>query len=249
MFSKKGTYLPTEMFSLTHVVASVVCLAVVLIGVYLVRDLKKENNKKFHIIISSVFSGLIIMEIVYEIYVKNISLQSLLPLSVNFLVLVSMLLLFCKNKTICLFSKTIIAYVGVGYGVFSLIFLIPSITNYPIFHIECLIQMFTASIMLFAGLTILVKKEVEINIKSLKIALCILFDFVVDCLIINLIFDTNYLFLISPQGINLPFLNGLYLFSSELYSVAIFMFYFVLILSVFVVYKCFEFMVDKYNKD
>lgn len=249
MISEYGTYNPAGLFSMSHIVAFLVCFALVVVCVFLAKDLTQDNFKPCFITIATVISLLLFIEIMLNIYAEHLKPENILPIGIELLFVAFMWLSLLKNKAVAYVSKVVVAFVGTSFGVFFLIFTLPSVTNYPIFHVKCFFEIAISSLMLFIGIMIFKQNEVKLNAKSLKIALVMMLAFLVDCLTINVVFDTNYLFLISPKGLNIPFLNNIYLFSNGLYSLMIFSIYLLVIIMVYAIYRIFKFVVDKYNQE
>jgi len=248
MFSEIGTFNPTELFSLSHTIASLICFAIVFICVYLAKDFSEKETKKLVVGIAYAMFALLIIETIYDLCQNQSSIENIVQINVISIFAVSVLLSYSKNQKISHVFKSFVAYSGVGIGSVLLIFTFPSIMNFPIFHIKCLIELVCYSFMVFIGVSLFVRKEVEINAKTLGKALLVLAVFITDCLIINIVFNTNYLYLISPKTLGIEFLNTLYITCSGVYSLVAVMSYFVLEIALFALYKLFKLFVDSYNK-
>ncbi len=248
MFSKQGTYLATNIFSLEHVVASLICFAIVIICVYLINDMCWQKFKPFYKIIGSIVPILLLFELVVDACVGNNNIENFVPIGTTLIFSLTFASSFCGNEKIKRVANAVSAYFGVAFGTAFLVFTVPNFSNYPIFHVKCLFSLFSSSIMLFCGIVLIQKKQVKINLKSLKFALVAVIDLLVDCIILNTMFNTNFMFISSPKGLNIAWLNSLYLFSNGFYSLFAVSFYVASILLVYMTYKLYNALKKFYEK-
>lgn len=249
MFSKQGTYLATNIFSLEHVVASLICFAIVIICIYLINDMCWQKFKPVYIIMGSIVPILLLAELVVDACLGNTSIENMVPIGTTLMFAVAFVLSIASKNRLKQIADIITAFFGIAFGTTLLVFTVPNFSCYPVFHIKCLFSLFSSSIMLFCGISLVMKKQVEINFKSLKIALIILLDLLVDCVILNTLCDVNFMFLSSPQGLNLSILSDLYLFSNGIYSLMMFLCYFIPLVLFLGFYKLYHALKKFYEKE
>lgn len=248
MFEKLGYFQASGLFSTEHTVSVLICFALVIIATYLTFETSESKQKLIFNIIKYVLTVTIIAELVVDIVIKNHNAESLIPLNFTLLFVVALWFINLKNKSISNIAKVLVAYLGLGFGGLTLIFTVPSFTNYPVFHIKCMFAVVNYSAMLYCGLALISNNKVKINIKSFKIALFMVADFVVDCLILNAIFGTNFLALFSPNGLNIEWLNSLWLSAGGVYSLVMVAMLFACVVLAYVVGKLIVYLIKKYNQ-
>ena len=248
MFTSLGTYKACGLFNMSHIVASFICVALALILVYLTKDSTKEQLKIHYNIVAVILSVMLVFTIVWNLFQDQIKIEDIIPLSISFFFVLALWLMNSKKLWLRNLAKVFVGYVGVAFGFLLLIVPIPSFTNYPLFHFKSLFALFTYTSMFCLGLMQFVVKEVEINFKNLSIAVFLMLDIVIDCLVLNLLFDANFLFLFSPNGLNIPCLNCLYTFNNNIYTLAIVLMCVLLLIVTYLVVKFAELVLKHNNK-
>jgi len=222
MFKDLETYKATGLFSMSHIISFAICFLIVAICVYLSVGISKKETKTIFIFFAVSIFIMLLIEFVWNMAKGYRTPENIVPISFVLFFVVALILSCFEKKNISKIAKIFIAYFGIGFGTAMLVLTIPSITNYPIFHFKCLFQTTSVSVMLYCGIMMFVLKEVEFNFKSFKTALILLADILIDCLVLSLIFNSNFLYIISPNGLNFALLTNLYEFNAGLYSCCVF---------------------------
>lgn len=249
MFTSSGFYNPCGLFNLSHIVASFICIALVLICVYLAKDMKKQEFKPYHIFLIVVLGLMLVVDIVWSIIQKQITIENLFPYGLILSFIIALCLTNARNGNIKQLAKIFIAYVGVAFGLLILVAPVPSFTNYPLFHFKSMFAILSGSIIFFLGLMQFVFKQVEMNSKTLGLAIFLVFDLIIDCLILNVVFNANYLYLFNPGNLNVEWLSNIYLFNNNIYTALMVVLYIMPILVIYTVYKLADLLVKRYNKN
>lgn len=248
MFKDLQTYQASGLFSMSHIVAFAICFAIIAICVYLSLEITKKEIKTIYIFFAVCMLLMILIDYIWNIARGYTQIENLIPISIITLFIIALCLSLCKKEKLAYISKVFLTYVGIGFGAVMLVLTFPSFTNYPVFHFKCLFELCCYSAMLYTGIMMLVLKEVKICAKTFKIALFIIADVLVDCLILNMIFNVNFLNLMSPEGLGLNFLTNLHMFNGGIYSILAFAFYFSPIVLAYITCKTIYFVMNKYNK-
>jgi len=234
---------------MSHIIASFICIALALIMVYLTKDAEKKELKIHYNIVACIISVMLVISIVWDLFQGQWQIENIIPISISLLFVLALWLMNSKKACLNKIAKVFVAYVGVAFGLLLLIVPVPSFTNYPLFHFKSMFALFTYTSMFCLGLMHFATKEVEINSKNLKLATFLIFDVIVDCLILNTLLNANFLFLFSPDGMNIEWLNNVYIFNNNIYSLLMFGFYFIPVLAVYLVYKLADILIKKYNSE
>ena len=249
MFTSSGFYPPCGLFNMSHIIASFICVALALICVYLAKDSGIQEFKPYRIFAVVVLGLMLIVDVVWSIIQKQMIIENILPYGLTLCFALSLCLVEAKNLNISKLAKVFVGYIGVAFGLLILIAPVPSFTNYPLFHFKSMFAILTGSIMFFFGIMQFVKKEVEMNAKTLGLAVFLMLDLIVDCLVLNVVFNANYLYLFNPANINIGWINDIYLFNYNLYTIFMVALYISPILVIYSVYKLAELLVKSYNKN
>lgn len=249
MFTKFGTYSPCGLFNLSHIIASVICFALVLIAVYLVKDLNHQKQCLINNVLSAFVGVMLITDFIYNIVNKGFIIESILPFGVVMAFVLAMICSNAKCKMVKEASLIFMGFVGVSFGAVLLFVPVSSFANFPLFHFKSLFDLIYYSIMLYSGIMVFASKQVELNLKNFKLAMLLVLDLLIDCLTLSLIFNTNFMFLITPSGLHIGCLNSLYLFSESLYTLTMFAVYLALPAIMYMLYALANVLIKKYNND
>lgn len=222
MFSVRGTYPAAGLFTPIHIVSIIVCLAIITVFVILSKNLTKEQFFKFIKIFTIIISFCEIFSIIWSCAIDGAKeVRYWLPLFFCSLYIYSMWATWSPNRII---RESGFAFFSMGCIVAGLVFIFfptTSYASYPVFHFKCIYSMIFHMAMVYTGIMSYVTKSVEINIHTVLkyIGFCLIF--MSAALVLNYVFDANYMFLDNPANIPLPILNTIYAFSPLLYTIVI----------------------------
>ncbi len=202
-FAPKGKYSACGMFSTEHIIALVVCIALIILALYFTRHIPFEDLRKVCQVFAVFFTVTELTKIFYHLYWGYYNIDSWFPLSFCGL--------FIYALWICGFGKGIIkeaaqCYITCGAFFAGLAFLfIPatSLMSFPIFHYQCVYSLIFHSTMVFMSVTFMKHKVVKFNLRSLKLFMLYYGFFALIALIMNFIFDSNLMLIMNPY--NMPF--------------------------------------------
>ncbi len=221
MFSKKGTYPAVGLFSVTHIISIIICLVLIAILVNISKGMSKE--KYFTIIkrITIVATIMEIFDIAWTIVNGTTKVRNWLPLYFCSLYIYSMWATWSSNRFIRDCGLAFFSMGCIVAGVAFIFFPTTSYASYPVFHYKSLYSMIFHMAMVYTGIMCYMTKAVDTNIHTVLkyIIFCLVFMFV--GLVLNYIFDANFMFLSNPSNIPLPILNTIYSFSPLLYTMVI----------------------------
>ncbi len=227
-FAKPGQFPPCGMFSLTHLIVLFICICLIITGVFLSRHM---SYHQLTIITRIIAIGLVILEtskMIFSYFNENKAITSILPLHFcSIFIYATILAGFTKG----IFQKVGEAFIASGAivaGGFFLVMPTTSVTIFPMFHFLSCYSMLFHSLMVYLGITYLITKRVSLNKKVFLRYSVFCTIFAVIAYVINLICDSNLMFLKEPYNIpitlladiatNVPFLYSLIIYASCTYG-------------------------------
>ncbi len=218
MFSRPGTYTPVGLFSITHIISIIMCFVLIALVVILTRKMKSDIYFKLIKILAPIITALELFKICWSLIMGVRNLDSWLPLYFCSLFIYSLWFSASKNDKLKQIGMSYISLAGIICGAVFIISPSTSFRLYPIYHFQCIYSMIYHSIMVYCGIMCYVTNSVKINFKSVVNYIIFCAIFMTLAIIVNLIFDTNMMFLSDPYFIPLHFLATIYEFSHILYT-------------------------------
>ncbi|MBR1867922.1 MAG: YwaF family protein [Clostridia bacterium] len=202
-FAPKGKYSACGMFSAEHIIALVVCIALIILALYFSRHITADELRKVCVVFAVFFTVTEIIKIFYHLYWGYYNIDSWFPLSFCGL--------FIYALWICGFGKGVVreaaqSYITCGAFFAGLAFLVipaTSLMSFPIFHYQCVYSLIFHSTMVYMSVMFMKNKVVKFNLRHLKLFMLYYGFFAVIALIMNFIFDSNLMLIMNPY--NIPF--------------------------------------------
>lgn len=208
-FAKPGIYEPCGIFSITHIIVLVICLVLIGIFVYKIRNITAKKLNLITRIIAIVIVFLEIGKIVFSFVNHQTNLDSWVPLYFCSMFIFATILSGYAKGWLKSLADAFIGSGGIIAGAMFLIMPSTSLTIYPMFHYLLCYSMLYHSLMVFLGMGYLLNGIVVLN-KSLCIKYMIFCSFFsLVAVIFNVTLNTNFMFLREPYNIPLPFLKPL----------------------------------------
>lgn len=207
IFSPRGAKEACGMFTLPHIIAFVICIVLIILGIYFTKKIKKEEVFKIIKIVAIVVIILEIIKIGYNFYYDYTYLDSWFPLAYCSL--------FIYSTTMAGFGKGLIRKIGVSFlvgggiiaGMVFLILPTTSLMMHPIYHYLSIHSMLFHSLMVYVGILCYIHELIEFKKKDYLYYVIFCMIFIVLALIINSIYDCNMMFLKEPFNIPIPLLH------------------------------------------
>ena len=221
-YAPYGRFKPCGMFSLQHIISALICLAAVVILYIYFKDIFLHKTKIKGIRITAmILSILELIKIVHSFIYGDFNLDAWFPLSYCGL--------FIFALWICGYAKGFInkcAYVYITYGcafagIAFLIFPTTSLMMYPIWHYFSLYSLLYHSVMIFWSIVFISEKK-ALNINSFVAYTIFITIFVIPALLINKLFESNLMNLKIPYNIPITFIQNIYCFSPQLYTLMVY---------------------------
>ncbi len=221
MFSRPGTYQAVGLFSTTHIISIFVCFVLIAIVVVLTRHMTSKVYFKLLKVLAVVITLLEAFKICWSLINGISNLDSWLPLYFCSLFIYSLWFSASNNNKLRDFGLSFIALAGIVCGAIFIISPSTSFRTYPIFHFQCIYSMIYHSIMVYCGIMCFITKSIKVDLRVVLRYVIFCAIFMTMAVIVNLVFDTNMMFISNPYAIPLPFLATIYEFSHILYSILI----------------------------
>ncbi len=227
---------PCGMFTLSHLVALIIFLTIIIVAVILTKGLSKRWIKRLTKIIALVLAILEIGKIMYNVHYDYLNIDNIVPLHFCSLFIYSCFMAGFGKGITEKFGSSYIAGAGIICGGFFLIFPTTSLTMHPIIHFLSIHSMIYHSLMVYLGIMYLITDVFEPTIKNFKYYLIYCFVFYVPALIINTIYNSNLMFLREPYRIPIPFLAVVQKNAQIVYTLIIMVAYLLTYLVPYVIY-------------
>lgn len=228
IFSPRGEYPACGMFTIPHILAFIICIILIIVGLYVTRKIKKDEVYKIIRIVAVTVIILEIIKIGYNFYYGYTYLDSWFPLAYCSL--------FIYSTIMVGFGKGLIRKIGISFlvgggilaGVAFLIFPTTSLMMHPIYHYLSMYSMLFHSLMIYIGILCYHHKLMEFNKKDYLYYVVFCLFFIVIALIVNKIYDCNMMFLKEPFNIPIPLLKEIGTNYPVLYKIIIILVYLVI---------------------
>lgn len=207
-FSPREDVNPGGLFSISHLIMFIIFIILIIIGLYLSRNLTRIKIKKLTKIIGISVAILEIVKIIYNFSTGAFSLDQWVPLSFCSIFIYSCLISGFSNKG-CKYSNAFIGSVAFISGLAFLVFPTTSLTEVPAWHFLSVHSFIYHSLMVYLGLIYLIHGIGRPNLNNFKYFAIYTSIFVILALIINIICDTNLMLLMHQFGIYVSVINTL----------------------------------------
>lgn len=200
-------YPPCGMYSLTHIIATIICFIFIVLFCIKCKNIGKEKVIKLIRIVAIVVTLLELIKIGYNFYYGYYELIHWFPLS-----FCSLFIFTCyfagygKNKI----QKLGLSFLTGGCIVAGTTFLLmptTSLTLHPMFHYLSCYSMLFHSLMIFIGVTTYLNGLIEVDKENYKYYFIFTILFLFIAFILNLIFDENLMFIMYPLNIPVKILH------------------------------------------
>lgn len=195
-FKSAEEVIPCGIFSIEHFILLAITIVCIIIALKRTKNMEKNKVKK---LIQKTTIILWILEIIKIIFnIKNYGVNAVnkyVPLYFCSLILYAGIFSgFCKG----LFKKigdVFLSTGGIIAGIIFLIYPLTSLTSYPAMHFISLHSFILHGVMVYIGLLMLITKYVSIEKRDIIYYFAIIVGISVIAYIINLIFDSNLMFI------------------------------------------------------
>lgn len=194
-------YPPCGMYSLTHIIVTLICFIFIGLCCYKCRNIGKDRLIKLIKIIGIIVTFLELIKIGYNFYYGYFDLIHWLPLSFCSLFIYTCYIAgFGKGKV----QKCGLTFLCGGCIFAGFIFLImptTSLTLHPMFHYLSCYSMLFHSTMIFIGITVYLNGLFEFNKQNYKYYFMYSGIALLITLVVNIIFNENLMFIMYPYNI------------------------------------------------
>ena len=218
MFSAKGTYPAVGLFTPTHIISIIICLVLIAVLVFVSREISREKYFKYLRIVTIVVTIVEIFDICWSLAQGYTKVRTWLPLYFCSLYIYSLWCTWSNNKFIRDCGLSFFAMGCIVAGIAFIVFPTTSFTGYPIFHYKCIYSMLYHSAMVYTGIMLFVTRSLEVNGRNVLKYILFCLVFMVLAIVLNIIFNANFMFLDNPANIPIPALFAIYHFSPILYT-------------------------------
>ncbi|MBR2970136.1 MAG: YwaF family protein [Clostridia bacterium] len=218
MFSAKGTYPAVGLFTPTHIISIIICLVLIAILVFVSREISREKYFKYLRIVTIVVTIVEIFDICWSLAQGYTKVRIWLPLYFCSLYIYSLWSTWSTNKFIRDCGLSFFAMGCIVAGIAFIVFPTTSFSGYPIFHYKCIYSMLYHSAMVYTGIMLFVTRSLEINGQNVLKYILFCLVFMTLAIVLNIIFNANFMFLDNPANIPIPALFAIHNFSPILYT-------------------------------
>lgn len=209
-YAPNGRFEPCGMFTLQHIIAAFICIAVIIASFVIFKE-KLKGSAKTKVIRATAIILTILesIKIAHSFIYSNLNLDAWFPLSYCGLFIFASWMSGFGKSHLKRAGETFIAYGCPIAGIAFLIFPTTSLMSYPIWHYFSMYSLLFHSAMIFTG--IIFQKEEPMLTKYSYI--CYAGYVLVFCIIaisLNCIFCSNLMNLREPYNIPISFLQNLY---------------------------------------
>lgn len=210
MFSRPNSETACGMFTLPHIISLIICLVLVALAIYLSRKFDEKKIKLTTKIMAYVFTVLEIAKIIFKFAIDDAKyLDHWVPLYFCSLFIFALwMCTYGKGRIYKLGESFILGGCIVG-GFAFLVVPATSLMDYPVYHFLSIHSMVFHSSMLYLGIMYIWKKKSKLDLKVLTYYSIFVGFFGVLSIVLNLIFDQNFMILTKPVNIPIEFLNAI----------------------------------------
>ncbi len=216
-------YPPCGMFTLAHYISMSIIIVLIVIGLYFTIKSKNFDVKKTCRIFAIIVTTLELCKISFSLFInKSDKLNAWLPLAYCSIFIYTLYLAgFGKGKI----EKTGYAFLtggGLIAGAAFLLFPTTSLTLYPVYHFQSIYSMLFHGAMVYIALTILIKQVYIMVPKDTIYYIVYISVYTVPAIILNIIFDCNFMFYDNPYRMPIQLVVDIYNYSNVLYTIFIY---------------------------
>ena len=237
-------YPPCGMFTIGHIISSIIFILVVVISVCLTVKMSEYAINKLIRVFAIIFALLEIGKIIYNFSYGYTYVDAWVPLSYCSIFIYSLLLAGFGKGKIRTVGYTFLA-VAIYAGLFFMIFPTTSLMLHPIYHFLSVYSLLYHSSMIFVGTLVIIKGFVKPNGTNFLYYVLYLLIFSVISIIINSICGSNLMFYTQPYNMPIEMVVSIYKLSPVLYTAFIFIAYTALYLLFILTYKIIKFIKEK----
>ncbi len=157
---------PCGMFSTTHLIFTVVCLAAVFFAVYRSRGMTEKQLDNIVFRIAIIVTALECGKIVFNWVNGGFTPNHWLPLTFCSFAIYAYWMLAFGNKTVHEIGKGYIVGGGIIAGLAFLVVPMTSVATYPMFHFLSCYSMIFHSLMMYVGLSYLINGYFQFDLRS-----------------------------------------------------------------------------------
>lgn len=226
MFAPAGKYEACGLFTIQHFLALLICLICVVIMTLISIKLSKERFILITRISAIVITVLEVVKIIFNLYYNRYApINDWLPFHYCSLFIYSLWLSgYCKG-TLKKIGDSFLIGGGVIAGSVFLVIPSTSLRLFPIFHFQCLYSLLFHSLFLYFGLVFLIKNYFVLTLKNYLYYFTFCTFFCAIAIILNIIYQSNFMFLDNPWGIPIPLLSKIEQNYKFLYIIIIYLAY------------------------
>ncbi len=220
-FAPAGRFDPCGMFTIPHIVSSVLCIAVIFVLLYCNRNkLDAVRSDSFIKKTAMILTVLETIKITHSFVYGDLYLDAWFPLSYCGLFIFALWMSLSKNDFIKNAGNAFISYGCPIAGIAFLIFPTTSLMNYPIWHYFSLYSLLFHSYMIFMGISSILQEK-RLTAKAYTGYMSFVFTFSFIAIILNSIFQCNLMNLREPYNIPIQFLQDSHTLSPLLYTMIV----------------------------
>lgn len=185
---------PVGMFTKTHLITLLIFLIIIGITIYLLKDIKQRNLTILTRILAVIFVILEIIKIICTLCNGDTALDHFIPLYFCSMFIYALIFAGFAGGTLQKLGTAFIATGSIIAGLSFLIFPTTSFMSYPLFHYFSLHSYIYHSMMIILGILYLINGQYQFTKKEIKYYLIFCGSFSMIAVILNIIFDTNFMF-------------------------------------------------------
>lgn len=225
VFAPQGRFEPCGMFTFDHIVASIICIILIIVSLTLYKKgLIKVPISNIIRFCAISLTCLEIIKIAHSFIYGDIYLDAWFPLSYCGLFIFALWMAGFGEKRSKRIGEIFIAYGCPFAGVAFLIFPTTSLMLYPIWHYFSLYSLLFHSLMIFVGIILLFKENRFSKNDFLYYAFFVIV-FATPAIVLNTLFNCNLMNLREPYNIPIDVIQLMYTFSEALYTIAVIVVY------------------------
>lgn len=223
-FSKRGEYPVCGMYSAGHFIFLFIIAALIIIGLYLSRDITQKGLKRQTLVVMITLWVLEIIKIGYNHTNGYFGWDQWVPLAFCSLLLYAGWLALAKNDLLHKMGSSWIIAGGILGGLSYLIYPSTSLTEVQSFHFLAFHGMGYHGTMLYMGILYFIHGDVDISSKNMKYYLLFLACIFPIVIILDYAFNVNLMFF--HDAYNLPgFVKAVANWNLPIYTLIVVLFY------------------------
>ena len=219
-FAPSGKFDACGMFTSQHIIATLICVALIAVCLFIVFKTNRLNICKLLRYSAVILTILELIKISHSFIYKDMHLDAWFPLSYCGLFIFALWMAGFGKNHIKRAGEAYITYGCPIAGICFLIFPTTSLMSFPIWHYFSLYSLLFHSIMIFIGMLYLLK-EIRLTKITYISYISFVFPFSALAIILNRIYNCNLMNLREPYNIPIIFLQNLYSDTPWLYTISV----------------------------